>query len=455
MPLRQVLHLFRRANANKGRVVRALARTGRHGFWAMVDQGIASLGTFGILFLLGREFAARQTIAQFGNFAMLFELMWFLNNVQGALIIYPLSVKGAMIDRPALARLAGGSVVLSLIGSPIVGGAVFIMAAVISTLSVAGWAAVAAIVWQVQETTRRALMADLRFKAAIWGDCIRYMGHLLIVWVMARSGHFSLELVFQMMVAASALAAVLQALQLRLHIPGASDILEFARDAWKLGRWVLAGNASSLFTSSLFTINFRFWWGAEIVGIAFVLNNLLRLTNPLMFTVASLVTPHAARARATEGIAASKRVLIKFTTLGGLILVPYLAVLIFLPGWCIRIATQDPEFQRYWWVLVIAAISQGLVYLGTVLGVYLNALERNRLAFIGQMVYSALFVVVGMPATAIFGIAGAAVGGCIAAAATLTVNFWAVKNLPAQEQPTASRRGFEVIPNPASATPAA
>ena len=64
MPITRAFHLFQRANANKGRVVRALGRAGRHGFWAMADQGVASLGSFGIFFLLGREFAQRDAMAR-------------------------------------------------------------------------------------------------------------------------------------------------------------------------------------------------------------------------------------------------------------------------------------------------------------------------------------------------------------------------------------------------------
>src|SRR5688500_12520916 len=167
MPLGKLAHLFRRANDNKGRAVRAIGRAGKHGFWALADQGVASLGSFGIFFILGREFARRDAMGEFGKFGMLFELMWFLNSVQGALVIYPLSVKGATSDRATLARMAGASVVLTMLSAPVIGAAMLGTATMISTLLVGAWAAAAAVTWQVQETTRRALMAELRFREAI------------------------------------------------------------------------------------------------------------------------------------------------------------------------------------------------------------------------------------------------------------------------------------------------
>jgi hypothetical protein len=95
--------------------------------------------------------------------------------------------------------------------------------------------------------------------------------------------------------------------------------------------------------------------------------------------------------------------------------------------------------------------------------VYLNAIERNRRAFIGQVLYSALFVVVGMPATALWGLMGAAIGGIVAGVGLVIANLWAVETLPAHEEPPATppekRRGFDVIPvhdpEPAPVTPAA
>src|SRR5687768_9777884 len=179
MPLGKLAHLFRRANDNKGRVVRALGRAGRHGFWALADQGVASLGSIGIFWLLGKAFAQRDAMAQMGNFGQLFELMWFLNSLHAALVVYPLTVRGAVSDRATLARLTGACILITLLAAPFIGGAALGMAAAYTDWTIGVWAALAVVVWQVQETARRGLMAELRFRAAMVGDAIRYIGHVL------------------------------------------------------------------------------------------------------------------------------------------------------------------------------------------------------------------------------------------------------------------------------------
>jgi O-antigen/teichoic acid export membrane protein len=232
------------------------------------------------------------------------------------------------------------------------------------------------------------------------------------------------------MVATAAVGAALQMLQLGLRVPGPRAVAEFGRAAWGMGGWILAGNAASACIMPMSTINFRYWQGAEAVGIAFALNNLLRLTNPLMFTMASLITPHAARARATGGVGAAKRVLLKFGGFGAVLLVPYLAVLILFPHWCIRLAT-NPEYQQHWWVLVMSAVSQGLIYVGGVTGTFLNAVERNRQAFVGQAVYAVAFLVVGIPATALLpGIVGPVLGVLVASAVLVVLNCVSVHTIP-------------------------
>lgn len=458
MSLSNLSRLFRRANANKGRVVRSLANTGRHGFWAMADQGVASIGNFGIMFLLGREFVQRGALQQYGDFGMLFELMWCLNSIQGALIIYPLTIKGAMADRAGLTRLAGAAALLTLFCAPVIGAAALGMAWVINSLSVGLWAALAAILWQLQETVRRALMAELRFRAAIVGDSIRYIGHVVAMAIISHWYHLSLEITFQTMAVASAVALIVQGLQVGIRFPVLSSVMDFGRESWKLGRWVLAGNASSLVTTLLYTANFRFWWGGAVVGIAFALNNLLRLTNPLMFSVVSLITPHAARARAVEGMWAAKRQFLKFSAMGALLLVPYLGFLILFPSWSIRLAL-DSSYEKYWWILVISAISQGLIYIAQVSGVFLNAVERNRTAFVGAVAFSVAFMATGMPLTMWLGLPGAAMGGVFGSLAQIFVNAYGYAKLPAREDlqtrphPVPPPRGFEVIPAPVTVPP--
>src|SRR5688500_4763901 len=118
--MRSFFNFFRRVRDNKGRVGRALARESKRSFWAMFDQGIVSLGNFGVVVLLGKAFASRMGEA--GDFYTLFDLMIFLNGLQAAFIVYPLTVRCAAADEQSLGRTASLSLILTLLSFPIMAG---------------------------------------------------------------------------------------------------------------------------------------------------------------------------------------------------------------------------------------------------------------------------------------------------------------------------------------------
>src|SRR5271170_1031457 len=92
-----------------GSRVRALLN-GR-GVWALTDQAMLSLGNFFTNILLIRHLSKDN----FGNFAVLFSVILFLNNLHTSLVTYPLSVLAATDDDAALRRRAIRSLGLTLL----------------------------------------------------------------------------------------------------------------------------------------------------------------------------------------------------------------------------------------------------------------------------------------------------------------------------------------------------
>jgi O-antigen/teichoic acid export membrane protein len=440
--------LFRTANANKGRIVRSLASTGRSGFWALADQGIVSIGNFAINFVLAKGFAAQNRIDQNGVFGLLFELMFFLNGVQGALIIYPLTMRGAALDPRGISRLSTISMLLTFLAIPLTGGIVGVTASFQATLMVGIWAAVALGAWQVQETTRRGLMAELRFRDAVWGDAISFLGQAIGVAALWHFNKLNLISIYQVMALTSASAAMVQSMQLKLTPATMTEVTEFAREGWTLGRWVLVGNLSALCTGFLYTANFMYWAGAKDVGIAYAINNLFRLANPLMFSITTLIMPHAARSLKLGGMRAARNSFLKFTALGVLLLTPYLGFLLLFPKLSIQLVCKnDPEYTQYAYIVIIVSLSTAMIYLNQAMGAFLGGVEHSRLAMFSQIVYSASFALIGMPLTALYKFPGAAWGGFISCVLAGAVNLVNVKRVISQTTDAASAaRGFEVMP---------
>jgi O-antigen/teichoic acid export membrane protein len=430
--------LYRHANSRKGHIVRTLAADSKRSFWAMADQGVVSLGNFGVNIVLVDAFNRQHDLSSFGSFWILMELMIFLNGIQGALINYPLIVRGAVLDRPQLGRMASASSLTTILASPILSIAIVIAAIVARIPLLVGiWAAVALAIWQVQETLRRALISQLRFRSALVGDSLSYLGQVGAVMVLAHRGNLTLANCFQAMAITSALAALVQASQVGLHPVNFVLLRDTARDSWKLGRWILVGNLSGFFVGPAFNWNFAFWRGKELLGIHYALTNLLRLANPLSFSIATLIVPSVARANKHEGLHRASRILLRLGCLGLILLTPYLGIMVLAPRLMMSTVYShwDPSYLRYAGALQIAAIAAGVNYLAVASGAFLNGLERGRWTMVSQIAGAVTVVVIAMPLVARYGVFGAAVGALASAGVELLFNASFILKLKAHPTP--------------------
>ncbi|HMB95931.1 MAG TPA: hypothetical protein VKK61_07830, partial [Tepidisphaeraceae bacterium] len=313
MSLSDLLRHFRSVNSKKGEIARTLMHDSKRSFWAMADQGVVSLGNFGVSIVLAACFERQHHLSDFGSYWILMELMLFLNGVQGALVVYPLSVRGAVADRVSLGRMTSMSMLLTLSAWPLTGASVVLTAVIAQIpISVGLWAAAALALWQTQETLRRALIAHLKFRQTLIGDSISYIGQILAVGALAWTGNLTLVGAFEAMALSSGIAALVQGMQVGLHNMTVPEMRAWAKDCWELGKWMFYGNFSRFFTGPFYNWNFAFWAGKEAVAICYALSNLLRLTNPLMFAIATLIMPNVTRANQLGGIPAAKREMNRF-----------------------------------------------------------------------------------------------------------------------------------------------
>jgi O-antigen/teichoic acid export membrane protein len=422
-----LLQLFHSLRANHGRVGRALARESKRSFWALADQGIVSLGNFGVVVLLGKAFASRMD--QAGDFYTLFDLMIFLNGLQGAFIVYPLTVRCAAADDQTLGRTTSLSLLMTLLGWPIMAGAMLATALAWKIpLSIGFWSAVAILFWQIQETTRRALMAHLRFREAMFGDLFSYLGQIGAMIVLWKLEKLTLVTLFQAMAITSGAAALLQAGQVRPRLIRWLDIRQFSAECWRLGRWMLVGNLTNFALGPLFTWNMRFWVGDQMLGIYNQVNNVLRFANPLMASIASVITPQAAKAYQSEDLDEARRGTLRIAALGGMILAPYLLLVFVFPETALRLMYQSNATEYLPWarILQIAVFATGVTYLCTMTGVFLTAVERTKQATVGQIIFCLAFLLIAMPLVAQWGLYGGVSGWLIAAIFQLLVNTYYV-----------------------------
>jgi len=388
----------------------------RRGFWPLVDQAVVSLGNFVTLVLVARGLPDRS---EYGVFGLILEVIFYLNTLQGSLIIFPLTLRGATSDDHGVRRLATASMLMTLLVSLPVA-----LAALVTTtalhgplLGIAGAAALLS--WQLQDVTRNALRARFRFAASVVGDAIRYLGTAATMWILWRNGRITLPAVFAVIAACSALAIVVQAIQVGLARVTLNDFVLLVREFWNAGRWLLFSSASAIVVSICGVWALSWSHGNTPVGEFYAIANFTKPVNPIIVTFAALVTQYSAKAVADHGVHAAKAVALRLSAGALSLMLPYLLAVISLPGLSLRLLygteshfrTPDSELA-----LRIFTIGFIMYILMSMIGSFLNGIGRSRDAFHAQIINAIATIVIALPLTITHGLLGQIIGGAIAAA---------------------------------------
>ena len=393
------------------------------GFWAIADQGVVSLGNFLTTIILARAVSPRD----YGVWTVIFGLVLFLNVLPASLITYPLMVRLASRDEGSAGQLIVAALLLTaLLALPQVV-ILFGVSSLIGGPVLALWACFGLVLWQLQETTRRVLMARMAFRAALFTDAISYLGQAGVFWLLARSGSLSTEIGFAVIGMTCGLAALAQLLliraQLQLRIRGAIKMRDWIKTFWDTGSWVLASNLLTNLTLhaapwALFVLR----GPAEAAGFQ-AISNLLGVSHPIFLSMGNIVVPAAARARVAAGLLAARRVALRHGTQAGLLLLPFVVALLIFPRQLLHLfysstspyaGLEDP-LRLLTVVYLLRFFSMTLTFL-------LNALEKNRVQFVFELCGTLLLGGLVVPLVVWFGLSGAILAIGLLAAARLTGN---------------------------------
>ncbi len=278
------------------------------GFWGLFDQGIVSLGNFFTNILLARHLSP----SLYGIYGLIFGILLFFNNLHSSLITYPLSVEGSSGDANINREFAWASLIFTAMLSIPLGAAIGFGSWAAGLLSVAPWIIGALLLWQIQETLRRALMADHRYRDAVLGDAISYLGQAGGIWYLIAASTPSLEKIFFVMALSSAAGAGVQMIQLRIRFRMPPALGPLAKKYWDLGRWLILNNLVSLvsFQAVPWTLAASFGLGEAAKLLA--MGNLLGVTHPAVFGIGNLIVPAAARANQTTGRRSAVRIAMEY-----------------------------------------------------------------------------------------------------------------------------------------------
>ena len=335
-------------------------------------------------------------------------MILFLNAVHASLIVYPLTVIAATSEPDETKNKISGALVLTTIlsiplGLLMVGAAAFIGAGGLGL-----WAWAALLFWQLQETTRRALMARFSCRQALLGDAISYLCQAGLVWMLSRRGGLSLAHCFGVIAATCALAAIVQALQLRdqISLPGSTK--DLARRFWKTGHWVLWSELTTNFGFQATPWVLFLMRGAGAAAGYQAISNLLGLSHPVMLSLGNVIIPEAARARARGGIQAARRVALVHATQGGLLLLLAFGILTAFPKQLLALFYgSGSAYLTLAQDIRLFALVYFLFFIALALKFLLNALQETRAQLIAELFCCCLLGIAIVPLVTVFGLAGA------------------------------------------------
>lgn len=388
--------------------MRALRKLGSSsGFWSVTDQAAVSLGNFLTQIVLARHFGLRE----YGIFALIFSVLLFLNSFHAGLIIYPLTVRGAESDDSGLRSLTSSCLLFTawlVVPESVV---IVVAAWALHVGMLVPWIVAALILWQLQETLRRAFMAHLRHREAIVGDIVSYMGQALLLIVLARGPHLTLAAAFATIAASSLAGIVIQCYQLGLSSPAFRNSTALFKRITKSGRWVCLDNGITALTLLAFP-----WILSAISGPAAAapfqaLVNILGVGHPVMWSVGNLIVPATAKARINGGVRTASMWAVKYGMEGAVLLVPYYGILMFWPKLALTAFYGNHsvylELQLALRVFVVAYL---FAYLAQVMAALLNGMEHSRSVFLSQVMATVAALALVVPLIAWQGVVGACTG---------------------------------------------
>jgi O-antigen/teichoic acid export membrane protein len=269
----------------------------------------------------------------------------------------------------------------------------------------------ALVLWQAQETLRRAMMAQGDFKGILLGDIISYPGQALAVVALAAMGALTINRAFAVMGLTSLLAMAVQAMQIGVRMPRLATLPGIMVDFWKMGRWVLIGSLTAVITTLSLSWTMAYFHGVDGVGQFQAMAGVLKLSNPLMLALAGLIVPAAARAMREGGLKMAEQVAFRYAINAAAVIAPYYLGLIIAPQVALRFfyGAHSP-LTGLTNELRVFVLSYSALFIAQVIGCFLNGIEQSRRGFVAQIAQTAATVVVTLPLTALYGLPGMLVG---------------------------------------------
>jgi O-antigen/teichoic acid export membrane protein len=375
--------------------------------WTLVDQCVVSGGNFLLNVLLARTLSE----GDYGEFALFLGAIFILRAVDYSFISYPLSVKLCVTADSERPRLLGNTAVLAGALSLVLLVLIAAGTTLLEAENILPSACLCYLCWQAQETLRRFRLADFRFREAVGGDGIAYIGQVLLVFVLLWADSITLSSALYVMSASFAAGAWVHLSNLQIGRPDFAELRDLVREYFSVGKWSLVSYELVLLRMQLFP-----WLLAAAAGTAATASlqaglNIANMMNPIIFGIGNAVPQVAAQSYRSSGVLGASRAAYGYAIFGLGPIMIICAAGVLMPDQLLRtIYGASSPYLTVAIGLQLLMVAGVLDYIAEMISKTLLGVQAGRLAFLVNVVAAIGALLLALLLIESLGVLGACLG---------------------------------------------
>jgi O-antigen/teichoic acid export membrane protein len=399
--------------------------------WTLIDQGVVSFGNFLLNVLLARTLSEED----YGEFALFLGAIFILRTIDYSFISYPLSVRLSAASDEERAKLLGNTILLTVALSLVLVAAMALGTMLLEVDNIVLPACLCYLCWQAQETSRRCLLADFRYRAAVAGDGIAYVGQAMLITFLVWFDTITLPVALYMMSVTFAIGATVHASKLRYVRPDLAATRLMACEYFSVGKWSLVSYQLVLLRVQLFP-----WMLAAIAGTAATASlqaglNIASMMNPIIFGIGNAIPQIAAHAHRSDGVLGASRAAYGYVLFGLGPILAICAAAVLMPDLLLRtIYGPSSPYLAVALGLQLLAFAGVVDYIAEMISKMLLGVQAGRVAFLVNIVGFAAAAGLALALVGPLGVIGACVALLIANVVRVTCAGIAIAWLIANEK---------------------
>lgn len=387
-------------------------KTAKGGYIAALDQAIISLGNFSAAIIIGRT--ATQT--EFGIYTIGFLLLHFLRAIQDGLVIQPVNIIGARLDKttfkPYITSTAFLQLILGIVSCVLAAFAGYILT--ITGNDTAGPAlasfAIPFFAWQSGEFIRRLFYARQYYLPSAIISLLSNASRLsiLIYWsnTQIMTGALGMRAIaFGQFLAVAFGLFILPRYWTRVKL----NLFETLEQNWKLGKWILGGSIANWGSLEIYPIMVADLISFAAAGVYRAAQTLVAPVHLLLRAMDTYITPWASNRLASQLDDQKRRILSSTYLFISPIIIGYLSLMVILRKPILNFLFAG-KYDHFADVVAVFAVYYLLWFSYWPLQALIKAHKITKPIFIANVIAVIVMFTVGFGLIKIWGVYGAVFG---------------------------------------------